>query len=168
MTPELVPLWVRLIVPILSGLLGSVGAIVVALVTLRAQSRKMKEELVFEREKFSDELRAQKERLEAEFGTEVSAERALRHFLSLHELPYRSFRMIRHHVGGFESNELRRLLVRSGAARFMAADGTELWALVDRVPDDFKQSRWKHMQAPANQVAEASLFPKAFNDPAEY
>jgi len=99
---------------------------------------------------------------------EVSVEAALRHFLEIYHLPYRSFPMIRHHIGGFESNELRKLLVRTGAVRFMAADGTELWALRDKVADDFKLSRWKHKDSPVNKVPEGELFPRAFNDPNEY
>jgi hypothetical protein len=107
-------------------------------------------------------------RLRTEFATEQSAETALRHLLELDRLPYRSFPMIRHHVGGFESNELRRLLVRAGAVRFMAADGTELWALRERVKEDYQISRWQHPESPRNKVADSKLFPGAFNDPEQY
>ena len=76
--------------------------------------------------------------------------------------------MIRHHIGGFEANELRQLLVRAGAVRFMAADGTELWALRAHVSDAFKFGRWKHSETPRNKVADSELFPAAFNDPTQY
>jgi hypothetical protein len=76
--------------------------------------------------------------------------------------------MIRHHIGGFEANELRKLLVRAGAVRFMAADGTELWALASRVEADFKYSRWKHDEAPRNKVPDGELFPAKFGDPNQY
>lgn len=131
-------------IPLFSALIGSFVSLLVAVITLRAQQERGKAELLFQRTKFEEELRAQKARLETEFATEESTESAIRHLLELHHLPCRSFPMIRHHIGGFEANELRRLLVRAGAVRFMAADGTELWALRDRVAKDYQQSRWKH------------------------
>ncbi|MEO0375491.1 MAG: hypothetical protein AAF329_12870 [Cyanobacteria bacterium P01_A01_bin.17] len=148
--------------------MGSFATLLVALLTLRAQEERSKAELLFQRMKFEEELRAQKVRLETEFATEESAEAAIRHLLELHHLPYRSFPMIRHHIGGFEANELRRLLVRAGAVRFMAADGTELWALRDRVAQDYQKSRWKHPKAPMNKVQDSDLFPSAFNDSEQY
>ena len=111
--------------------------------------------------------RSQWARLQTEFATERSAEFAIRHLLQLDQLPYRSFQMIRHHIGGFEANELRRLLVRAGAVRFMAADGTELWALRERVKEDYQRSRWKHPESPRNKVATSDLFPGAFADPTD-
>lgn len=92
----------------------------------------------------------------------------MQHLLSLHQLPYRSFRVIRHHVGGFQPNDLRKLLVRAGAVRFIASDGTELWALISRVENEFKLSRWKHPAVPANKPPERELFPAAFGEPSEY
>ena len=120
------------------------------------------------RKKFEEGLASQREKLRAEYATETSVEKALQHMLSIHELPYRSFPMIRHQIGGFQPNELRKLLVRSRAVRFMAADGTELWALVSRVEEDFKYSRWKHPESPRNRVPDSELFPSAFKDPAQY
>lgn len=107
-------------------------------------------------------------RYRAEFATELSVEAAIRHFLSLHHLRYRSFPMIRHHLGGFSSNELRRSLVRAGAVRFMAADGTELWALRSRVKRDFQESQWKHPESPLRKVPLSELFPGAFEDSNDY
>jgi len=44
--------------------------------------------------------------------------------------PLRSFDRIKKRVGGFEDNDLRRLLVRSGALRYWSSDGTtEFWGL---------------------------------------
>jgi hypothetical protein len=154
--------------PILSALVGALGALIVAILTIRSQRQKLDAELLFQRQKFEEELATQRARLKAEFATESSAETALRHLLELYHLPYRSFPMIRHHIGGFEANELRKLLVRAGAVRFMAADGTELWALRERVVDDFKHSRWKHPQAPQNKVPDSELFPAALKDPTQF
>ncbi len=155
-------------IPLMSAIIGAAVTLVVAMVTLRAQQERNKAELLFQRMKFEKELSTQRARLEAEFATEESAESAIRHLLELHHLPYRSFPMIRHHIGGFEVNELRRLLVRAGAVRFMAADGTELWALRDRVAEDYQMSRWKHSEAPQNKVHESMLFPDAFGDSTQY
>jgi hypothetical protein len=154
--------------PVLSAVVAAFGAIGVAILTIRSQREKLDSELLFQRKKFEEEINAQRARLEAEFATENSAERALHHLLALTHFPYRSFPMIRHHIGGFESNELRKLLVRAGAVRFMAADGTELWALRERVLEDFKISRWKHSQAPLNKAPESELFPTAFKDPGQF
>jgi hypothetical protein len=146
------------------GALAPVGA---ALLTIRSQSKKFEAELAFQRKKLEEELQNQRARLEAEYATEDSAESAIRQLLELDQRPYRSFPMIRHHIGGFEANELRKLLVRAGAVRFMAADGTELWALRDRVVKDYQMSRWKHPEAPQNKVPEEMLFPGVFNDPSQ-
>lgn len=155
-------------IPLMSAIIGAAVSLVVAMVTLRAQQERNTAELLFQRTKFEEELKTQRARLKAEFATEESAESAIRHLLELHHLPYRSFPMIRHHIGGFEANELRRLLVRAGAVRFMAADGTELWALRGRVAADYQKSRWKLSEAPQNKVHESMLFPGAFGDSTQY
>lgn len=133
-------------IPLLSAIVGAAAGLVGAVITMRISAS----------------------RLNAEFATERSAEIAIRQLLMLGQLRYRSFAQIRHHIGGFERNELRRLLVRAGAVRFMAADGTELWALRERVEDDYVVSRWKHPQAPLNKVPERELFPGAFADASDF
>ncbi|WP_042245865.1 hypothetical protein [Paracoccus sp. PAMC 22219] len=155
-------------IPLLSAFMGAFSGLLAALIPLRAQSAKFAREIEFQREKLERELAAERQALLAEFGTEQSVETAISHHLGISEFPYRSFPMIRHHLGGFESNELRRLLVRAGAVRFMAADETELWALRDRVADDYRRSRWKHPDAPLNKVTDDHLFPGAFNDPTQF
>ncbi|WP_171132522.1 hypothetical protein [Ruegeria sp. HKCCA5014] len=155
-------------VPVLAAFCGLAGGVFTTLLSLRSERRKVRDELEFERTKFEEEIASQRAALKAEFGTEQSAEAAIRHFLDIYELPYRSFPMIRHYIGGFENNELRRLLVRAGAVRFMAQDGTELWALRDRVADHFKHGRWKHPEAPRNKVPDEDLFPGVFDKEGEY
>ena len=39
-------------------------------------------------------------------------------------------------LGGFQNDELRKILVRAGAARFSSGDDTELWGLISRNRDD--------------------------------
>ena len=48
---------------------------------------------------------------------------------------WRTFDIIKHHLGGFKDDELRQILVRAGAIRTSAKDGTEVWGLLDRVDD---------------------------------
>jgi hypothetical protein len=44
----------------------------------------------------------------------------------------RSFKLIRHHIGGFTDNQLRQILVRAGAVRFRHKDtSAELWGLLE-------------------------------------
>ena len=111
-------------------------------------------------------IRFERERLHAEFKTERSVEAALTAFLGLPQHPYRSFPMIQHHIGEFEENELRQHLVRAEAVRFAAADGTEMWAPLQRVESEFQEGRWKLRAAPKRPPNE-SLFPGAFTDSAD-
>jgi hypothetical protein len=78
-------------------------------------------------------LRAQEERLRTELRTEFMAEEAIRALLNHPEWVQRSFDEIKHHVRGFEDNELRQLLVRSGAVAFARTrDRKEMWGLRER------------------------------------
>ena len=111
------------LIPFYSALAGAGGAIIAAWISFIVQLRKLSQEIALEKEKLNEEIQMQRDRLATEFATEVSVESALKHFLEIYELPYRSFPMIKHHIGGFDPNELRRLLVRTGSVRFIAAVG---------------------------------------------
>ena len=99
-------LWETLAVSIVSGAVGGYG-------TYRVQERK----------------------LQKEYQLQDSAERVARALLSDQTWRLRSFKVIRHHLGGFEEDELRKILVRCGAIRFMSKSGQELWGLVERNSD---------------------------------
>ena len=99
-------LWETLLVSVISGAVGGYG-------TYRIQERK----------------------LQKEYQLQDSAERVARTLLSDQTWRLRSFKVIRHHLGGFEDNELRKILVRCGAIRFMSKGGQELWGLVERNAD---------------------------------
>jgi hypothetical protein len=152
----------------MTATIAAIASIFVAILTIREQRSKLFAELEFQRKKFELELASQHQKLIAEHATELSVAQALGHLLSLSNVPYRSFPMIQHHIGGFAPNQLRQRLVRAGAVRFMAADGTELWALVSRVENDFKYSRWKHPESPQNKVPPSELFPAALGDNDQY
>lgn len=68
--------------------------------------------------------------------TEFMAEQAVRKLLMNEKWKMRSFSEISRKIGGFEDDELRKLLVRSGAVRFYNATGEkELWGLLSRNKD---------------------------------
>lgn len=79
--------------------------------------------------------RIQEKKLRKEFLLQDSAQRVALELMSDGEWPLRSFKVIRHHLGGFKDMELRRILVRTGAIRFMSKSGEELWGLVARNKD---------------------------------
>ncbi len=81
---------------VLTVVIGAVGGLISALLAFSVQKRKLRAE-----------TELQLKRLAEEFAVERSVESALRHFLSIDQVPYRSFQLIRHHIGGFKSNELR-------------------------------------------------------------
>ena len=74
----------------------------------------------------------QERRLRSEMRTEFMAEQAVRDLLEVEKWPKRSFEAIKSRVGGFEDDELRKILVRAGAVRFKGKENKELWGLVSR------------------------------------
>lgn len=82
------------------------------------------------------QLHAQQlERLRTEYKTEFAAEETARHFLSHRGYTDRSFDVLRKHLGGFEDDELRRILVRAGGVRTYRDDGSEWWRLLSRMDE---------------------------------
>jgi hypothetical protein len=76
-------------------------------------------------------------RLEQEKNrTDFMAEQTARVFLSHRSFTDRSFETLRKHLGGFEDDELRKILVRAGAMRVYRDDGSEWWRLLSRM-DEF-------------------------------
>ena len=81
-------------------------------------------------------------RLMHELRLEFRTEALLRKLLQHRKWELRSLDAIKHHVGGFDDDELRRSLVRAGAVRFYR-DGIEMWGLLERTHqglevDDYK------------------------------
>ena len=81
-------------------------------------------------------FRNQMELLKSQHKTEFMAEDTARHFLSHKGFTDRSFETLRNHLGGFDDDELRKILVRAGAIRVMREDGSEWWRLLSRM-DEF-------------------------------
>jgi hypothetical protein len=63
------------------------------------------------------------------------AEAAVRQLLLTPRWTMRSFDEIEKKLGGFDGDELRKLLVRAGAIRFEGRDATEYWGLRERNED---------------------------------
>jgi hypothetical protein len=78
----------------------------------------------------------QERKLRTELRTEFMAEQAAKQLLESERWAKRSFDEIKKRLGGFEDNELRKILVRAGAVRFESSDGKELWGLASRNKND--------------------------------
>jgi len=65
------------------------------------------------------------------FKLEFAAEGVAREMLIDRKWPYRTFRVLKYHLGGFTDDELRRILVRAGGVR-LTAGGQEIWGLLSR------------------------------------
>jgi hypothetical protein len=77
-------------------------------------------------------FRLQENRLRLELRTQFMAEEAIRLLLQHERWQQRSFDVMKRHIGGFDDESLRQLLVRAGALRFEGKQGEELWGLRDR------------------------------------
>jgi hypothetical protein len=101
--PASLPVWVSIVAGIISG-------IAAALITSAAKVHELKNQ----------------------YRLQDASVRVARALLKSDQWPIRSFDVLRHHLGGFPDNELRQILVRSGAIRFMSKSGFELWGLLER------------------------------------
>jgi len=84
------------------------------------------------RQQFVNQLRVLREQHKVEYMAETTA----RHFLSHKSYTDRSFETLRNHLGGFNDDDLRKILVRAGAIRVFREDGSEWWRLLARM-DEF-------------------------------
>jgi len=83
-------------------------------------------------------FRVQERRLKQELKTEFMAEEVAKKLLSNDKWGKRSFSEIHKRLGGFEEDELRKILVRAGAVRFEKNGNNteELWGLISRNKND--------------------------------
>ncbi|MCG8385932.1 MAG: hypothetical protein MJA30_10350 [Cytophagales bacterium] len=77
-----------------------------------------------------------------ELKTEHMAERTARYYLSHKGYTDRRFETLKKALGGFEDNELRKILVRSGAVRSYR-NNEEWWTLLERIPEKIEKKRSK-------------------------
>ncbi len=90
-----------------------------------------------QKQRFEQELRLKHE----EFRTEFMAENTAKHFLSHKSFTDRSFDTLQKHLGGFEDDELRKILVRAGAIRIIREDGSEWWRLLSRMDEYIEKKK---------------------------
>lgn len=83
------------------------------------------------------------------FELQFAAERAAREMLTDRKWPYRTFRVLKYHLSGFNDDELRKILVRAGGVR-LTAGGQEVWGLLTRNREYLSVEEIK--EAPATQV----------------
>ncbi|MFZ1730565.1 MAG: hypothetical protein WBQ23_04600 [Bacteroidota bacterium] len=67
--------------------------------------------------------------------TEYMAEQTALYYLNHKGYTDRSFAILQKRLGGFEENELRKILVRAGAVRYIRPDGSEWWRLLSRIEE---------------------------------
>ncbi len=77
------------------------------------------------------------QRLRQEFALESSLEKAIQALMSK-GFALRSIGLIQFHIRGFEENELRQLLIRSGCICFKVIKGQEYWGLLNANEDQLK------------------------------
>ena len=89
--------------------------------------------------KFRHEIK----KLQESHKTDFMAETTAIHFLSHKSFTDRSFETLKEHLGGFDDNELRKILVRAGAIRvFREGDESqEWWRLLSRNREYIKKKR---------------------------
>ena len=92
---------------------------------------------VLQKQRFRQELKLKQE----DNRTEFMAERTVKHFLNHQSFIERSFETIQKQVGGFTDDELRKILVRSGAIRNYREDGSEWWKLLSRMDEYIAQKK---------------------------
>ena len=64
--------------------------------------------------------------------TEHMAEKTATYYLEHKGYTDRSFTYLSKRLGGFKDDELRKILVRAGAVRYIRADSSEWWRLLSR------------------------------------
>jgi len=70
-----------------------------------------------------------------DFKLDFATESVARELLMDKQWRLRSFGVIKQHLGGFEDDALRQVLVKAGAVRFKSRNGAELWGLLSRNRD---------------------------------
>ena len=79
----------------------------------------------------------QERKLRTELRTEFMAEQAAKSLLENPQWQKRSFSEIKKRLGGFDEDELKKILVRAGAVRFESKNHSEeLWGLISKNQSD--------------------------------
>ncbi|VAW75998.1 hypothetical protein MNBD_GAMMA12-2665 [hydrothermal vent metagenome] len=113
-----------------AGLFGMLGVIIGGLISWWIQ-----------KDRASTDLKIALESIK----TEHMAEQTALYYLTHKGYIDRSFDLLQKRLGGFEENELRKILVRAGAVRYIRNDGTEWWRLISRI-EELTQKRQDKQQ----------------------
>ena len=127
---------------ITAALVGALSAVIVSYIGFRVQKWKFEKDFEHDRERIR---------------TEFMAERVARQLLDSKTFRRRTFKMIQKRLGGFDDDELRKILVRAGAVRFVGGrTGKEFWGLVERNDDALltRKERLELENAEANEEDE--------------
>lgn len=113
---------------------SSIIALISGLITYIIQERKLQTEKL----KLSAQFALEREKLEEQYKIERRSDAALSKFLNHVKFKRRSFKYLREKMGGFDDDELRRMLIRNGAVRSIGDDKVEWWELLGeyRVEND--------------------------------
>lgn len=125
-------------IAIIAALSSLLGVTVGGIVSYKLQKTRFKQDIAIQKERFDHELKLLKE----ENKTENVAEDTIRYYLKDDGHLQRTFKHLSTKIAGFEEDELRRLLVRSGAVRFhKKEDNEEMWCLVERLPELYARDK---------------------------
>lgn len=84
--------------------------------------------LFLQKQRFNFEIK----KIQEENKTDYMAVTTIKKFLNDEKYKDRKFSTIKSHLRGFEENELRKLLIRSGAICLNGKDDDEFWTLLDK------------------------------------
>ena len=125
---------------IIAALSSLFGVTVGGVISYHLQKARFKQDLILQQAKFDQELRLLRE----ENKTDNVAEETIRYYLDDEGHLTRSFEHLSTKIAGFEKDELRRLLVRAGAVRFIRkSDNKEIWCLVKNLQEYYKREKAK-------------------------
>jgi len=111
---------------IMTGVFGIIGTIIGGLISWWIQKERVSADL--------------KIALDA-IKTEHMAEQTALYYLNHKGYTDRSFEYLQKRLGGFEPDELRKILVRAGAVRYIRDNGTEWWRLLKRMAEVADRNR---------------------------
>ena len=125
------------------------------IVTYLLQKQRFKQEMQLKQDEFKQEMLLKRE----ENKTENSAEDTIKYYLQDKDEDHRyerSFEHLKTKLGGFQEEDLRKILVRAGAVRFFREDRSEWWCLVSRLPEKYKKDRAGEEKLKAKRVLSES------------
>jgi hypothetical protein len=116
---------------VIAGAVTLIGSLITLAIANR-QLRNSETQLRQEAMQAAKTHQLSEEKLRREYQLEFAAERVARALLEDARWEQRTFETIKRHLGGFADDDLRKLLVRSGAIRFYSVSSNEIWGLLDR------------------------------------